>query len=222
MTSRVSWVKTGSETDPCCCGEGDCCLYPWPDPLGTPLYPDTDLPDTVVWHDAAIDPPEDITLTRSGYEYSGTGSTGDYSITALSGDAFWSAQGPPIDGEDRVSILSGCLIGDTFESELMQVSDEFLATYNVHIEPVIGGPWEDLSPVDTTISRVSNCCWEWDDPAAVADYGPLSAWSFCYGGNTDIASLYKWSLGPSTDKNNPQNSPEGDYTSADFTVTVAP
>lgn len=69
----------------CCCIT--CCLWPWPDPDGTPKYPATDLPDTVTI-DVCGTP---FTLTRSGYNFSYLDAVSgiNYEINATIGITNW-------------------------------------------------------------------------------------------------------------------------------------
>ena len=108
-------LKSGKVSCSCC--DAACCLYPWPDPDGTPLYPDTDLPDSVVVNGD--------TYTRSGYRFE---FDSDHYIDATElGIPFW---GLFINGD---ATANTCLIGLYEEGVFTAtVEDEFANTYTVN------------------------------------------------------------------------------------------
>lgn len=76
----------------------ECCLYPWPDPDGTPLYPATDLPDT-------------LTLTLCGVEYTLN------KVSPLSAFPYSYDVDPPISvgGDGGDGVVSAQLVGSRWE-----------------------------------------------------------------------------------------------------------
>lgn len=204
MVSRLSWVQTGSATDPCCCEE--CCLYPAflneGDP-GTELYPESDLPATIT----LVTGGGDVTLNKQvdagpfpyGYEY-------------RSGDSKWnlildaSVTGWALVDTDEITPpipywLRQCLIGTYEEQEgvigvpaTYDINDDFTGTYTVN-------------GVDTiTRDGDGSCVWL----GAKTGGG---TWMLDYG----ITTPYTWHLssdGPSPtadDKTAPQDGPPGTY-----------
>jgi hypothetical protein len=157
MALQLPWVPAGGT--PCCC-PADCCLYPWPDPDGTPLYPDTDLPDTVVVFfggDSAV-------FTRSGYSYTGTLDYGtptnfilDPSLPSPFDGNWWLIEEGQTVPQQETNV--SCLIAENVSA---QYEDEFADTYTVQ--------HDSIPTYNGTVTRESLCVWkssQWD--AAEAD-----------------------------------------------------
>jgi hypothetical protein len=191
MSSRLSWVITGSDTSPCCCDM--CCLYPWPGDLSSPFYPPESLPVSVL-------------LEQLGQDFAGLyiNDPGTYNFYftpvdpgSFSGVVLWR-----ISPNDRGNILGNawqlygyafgewtsftvtekpwyCLF-DIDETESSQRTDPFEDTYLVN-------------GIDT-ISRITPCKWTG------------SGWTLNYG----ISNPYKWSLNGIA-KIDPQDGPIGTY-----------
>lgn len=216
MGYAIGAVLAGSSEDPCCCTPDNCCLYPWPDSngeMGGPFYPDTDLPDTVLL--------DGIPMTRSGYQYLGSGfppapsGSTDRVIDSTSLE-YWNIY----DGlGNELQVLGNCLIVDLGTTV---VEDEFPDSLVM-----------SFAGYDTTVNRVSLCLWEGADICG-------NIWQVWYGdlggiGGTD----YKWSAlayqfdfgdGPDCDlsegfpptvKSDPQSSPVGTYDVGIITVIVS-
>lgn len=209
---KLAGVPVGSEVDPCCCDlPEDCCLYPWPDPDGTPLYPATDLPDTVV---GSFFGGGEYTSSRSGYEYyfSGTdwsGSHPDYVWTpikydGISADIWGLYYIDPIDGSKHYA-SNGSLCGIvTIVSEGNPdgyIHDEFAGTYLV----------TDEFANEVTVTRQSLCEWT---GIFHADIGDVTWRLFYDDGAVPSAFNYKWRIdlgGSTATKDDPQSSPVGEY-----------
>lgn len=187
MGYAIGAVLSGSATDPCCCGGGDCCIYGWPDPDGIdggPFYPDTDLPDSVVATIAGTP----FTLPRVGYNFELNDAGDIYLLEAQLDDTFWILRK---NGDPRGT--NACLIGDY---DTNTVEDEFLDTYTVTF--TFGGLDFEI-PVD----RLNNCEWQGSNESGSALVYYDSA-------------TYKWNiqiLGTSV-KDDPQSSPDGSYADA--------
>lgn len=130
-----------------CAPPADCCLYPWPDPDGTPLYPATDLPDTVTNVGFG-------TFTRSGYDFIAPDEGGlHYEIRATSPSVTqtsWVLWLVPDVGDETNEGENACLIG---EWVFGQIEDEFPETLFMDFENYeFSGTME--------LSRVSLCRWE--------------------------------------------------------------
>lgn len=104
-----------------------CCMYPWPDPPGTPLYPATDLLDFVDFSGE--------TLAHDAGQYKFTGAT--YYIIA--GTAKWEVR---LVADDSLLQSQDFLVCNG-------VTDQFANTYIVHDET-------DTDP-DFTITRIGSC-----------------------------------------------------------------
>jgi hypothetical protein len=194
------WLKDGKlvvdgygkpilcETCPC----EECCPFAWPNPgSGHEPYPETDLPDSVV----ATVCGEPITLTRSGYNFYGSGSI----FVALE-----STDGPYwllfYDGTLCQFGRPTCLIG----SYPIVVNDdpEVCCTDPV----IVTDLFSDTYTVDgDTITRQTPCTWT----GAKTGGG---TWTLRYD-----SAAYKWHLSstrgsPTSDyKTAPQSSPAGTY-----------
>jgi hypothetical protein len=136
----------------------DCCLYPWPDPDGIPLYPPEDLPETLR---VASDGPVSFTLTKtSGYRYEGVRPGNDFDdpqpvYIKRSDDGHW-WYGEIVEGEDDPYIWrSNCLIGSGWSG--IVIEDQFPDTLT------FGDPG---IPETCELLRVSLCRWEglWEYP----------------------------------------------------------
>jgi hypothetical protein len=108
-------------------GPEECCWYPWPNP-GDPLYPDTDLPESVryVVEGSTLD----TLYYVGGYRYEGT----TYAISAYPPDG-WEGEWITwrrsfIDDDSSVLGMFGCLIVDDFVDGVpVNIEDEFSETY---------------------------------------------------------------------------------------------
>lgn len=100
----------------CSCCDAACCLYPWPDSSGAPLYPATDLPNNV----RIVGPGVDFTAANNG----------DYSFGVISSPSPGEA-GVYAGGFEWIIIgfgeayLSQCLIGSSQETDLIYIEDQF-------------------------------------------------------------------------------------------------
>jgi hypothetical protein len=191
----------------CTCCAPDCCLYRWPDPDGTdggPYYPETDLPDTVIFSGE--------TLSHDAGDYQFTGST--YYIVA--GTTQWEVR---LVSDDSLVQEQDCLIENGVE-------DEFSDTYSVDVSVDIFPPGEDpvLVEFTMTITRQSLCRWTWTYSDGYGNYtvnvfhddfltSPNYPWKF------EIFKPYDGV--DSGEKNAPQSSPVGAYTGSQGGITVS-
>lgn len=159
-----------------------CCLYPWPDPLGSPLYPPEDLPDQITVNGETWnrDP-----LMAGGYGYQGVSGGIDALSTGL-GWRFLDEDGNEIAFTEQSP--TECFIGFYIITAdggiLMQVADLFSDTYTVN-------------GIDT-VTRTNLCTWT----------GPKSGggtWTLQYD-----SSSYVWKLN-GVAKTAPQSSPAGTF-----------
>lgn len=189
----------------CCCEPAACCLYPWPDPEGTPLYPSSDLPDEIDFGGTI--------LTKSGgYSYGGDGNP-NIKVDAIGSwkyDYFGDEYGfmPCLTG---VLTPSEIVIEDTFPDELT---------------------FSETGTGSCTLNRVSTCCWEGTLEYTNEFSEPVSvAITLCYTATDPGGDILPsgwpgkpcWLLtygngGSSYVKDDPQSSPDGNYDT--MTVTV--
>jgi hypothetical protein len=206
MAISVPWVLDPEE-DPCCC-VGDCCLYPGPAFFPDGLYPDTDLPETVV----AIIDGTPITLTKSvslPILYTGTWSGHDVTL-----NAGWSLYirgfESGVEG-DAAQYDFNCLITTTLvpnpenppeAPSVTAIEDEFPDTLHVY--------WDSGEGVfEADVTRDTSCVWSGTDMDGnlfeILYLGdPFYAWQFQFlpfGGGSH-SSL----------KTGDQNTPIGTYT----------
>lgn len=184
----------------CCCS---CCLYPWPDPTGSPKYPDTDLPAkiaTTVTLDKGINPavtttPPSYVIAAGNYVYQeesvpGAG-VGDTIWADASGVWKWASFDTTVSPWTLITGPSDgpCLIGTE------GATDFFNPTYTV----------TDGTTTDTVTNPnpFSTCTWT----------GAHFTLSY-------NATTFKWVVsGPTSGaKNPPQSSPVGSYTNG---ITVS-
>ena len=179
-------LKSGKVSCSCC--EELCCLYPFPEPSGTPLYPDTDLPDAILW--VGLDGPGmpgTVTLTRAAYVFDGSYID---SITAVEiklritpyidvtgAQAAWNFEVDPDNGGGYVvTIFADCLIFPTYS--------------------------EDLFPNTLTVNGTDAIT---RDPALNLCLWTGGSWTLRYNSTT-----YKFQLN-GVEKDDPQNTPIGTY-----------
>jgi hypothetical protein len=203
-----------------CCSPLTCCLYPWPDAdgeAGGPFYPSSDLPDTII---AVMGPDfsgEEVVCAKSGYVYTGTayGGLAPYTFEIKPG---------PFQGELYLSgwevglVSNYCLIveltGDP--SGVVSIRDLFSSAYSVE------GTWDingvgDIEPIGVEVQREDppNIC-SWSQPKD----GNL--FTLRYNSNT-----FKWEFSVDRypdeilEKEDPQNSPVGNYGSSAHLFDVA-
>lgn len=216
----------------CCCTEPECCLYPWPDPDGTPLYPASDLPDELVfYYSSGTFTPNPVTLVRSGYQFFGDVSEGEFSWqfvltwnTSLYGSA-WVVR-EYFEGEYGALYYgpSECL-QQTWGGST-ELEDTFPDTLHFH--------QSDIVTADCELNRVSQCCWEGTLEYVNEEMEEVEVpISICYvaeepSGDSVNPSGWPgkpcWILnynGTLYSKEDPQSSPEGDYSyDRDGTMTV--
>lgn len=181
----------------CGCGEpvppGDCCMYPWPDPSGAPLYPDTDLPiSVVVSYDSG--PTETLSLTSGLYEYI----SASYILDAY-GPSSWQLY---YLNELVASFL--CLIGHISFTQFT-VTDEFLDNYSVEFKDA----FEVLQTISVTRDVDNICFWFGSDASYSITLGAPSSGSALEFG----LSIYNVTTEETTNttKIAPQSSPVGSY-----------
>lgn len=178
------------------CGCGDvCCLYPWPG-IDEPLYPDSDLPDSVVFNGD--------TLNHVG-AYSFVGDT----YRMFAGIEAWEIH---LISTNELIQFQPCLIGDG-------VTDQFSNTYLFSIITAVSNVTRTC-----TITRVSTCRWEgsiefengdWipDGGAGTfpvfVSYPSPESLQFGWGYNIALPVIDGGPLGG--DKDDPQSSPLGIY-----------
>lgn len=227
MGYAIGAVLSGSATDPCCCGGGDCCLYSWPGEVGSEVYPLDDLPDTIIL--TINGTPATLTKDAGSSPYSYSGIWGGGSVFLFAGEdpgSTWlfSVSSP----EDLTGQSNGqCLISDyTAEGPsgpyITTVEDEFPDTLNVDGDP----------PYD--LFRLTPCLWEGTasteggDVVVTLEYisdfaawvglvdffgNPFPTkpfWLFTFG----VGSLDQWFV-----KDDPQNGPTGTYGMGAITVS---
>jgi len=137
--SRVSWVATGSATNPCCC---ECCMYS-ANAFATGVFTVADLMDEITVFDGFSgtpyvlqkqDPPLDLGFGPVVYYFD-----------AISGVFAWFDASGPVWDLTAISLSSyTCLSGDgTFYAP----EDVFSATYSV------------TGTLTGTVTRSSTCVW---------------------------------------------------------------
>lgn len=206
----------------CCCEPPpeECCLYPWPDPdgiLGGPYYPDTDLPNPTIILNLGGTP---ITMTKvSGYRYEGSNLGIDYYIAANPGTDNWDIGTTDSEGTDEPFSSGPCLIADFGGGD--SVEDEFPDTLTFDFDDGLG-----ISG-SISITRISLCVWEGTGESVPDGYPVYAKVEY----SPALAPLpYKWygdwtagGFGGSAGvKDDPQNTPIGDYTADVGTMSVAP
>jgi hypothetical protein len=182
-----------------------CCLFPWPDPDGTPLYPDTDLPSSL---NVSIDNGASwINLTQTSPYYFEDG-TGQYAIDGVTLEAW---RFTFFDGVNTSEGRSDCLIGSYLDfgvvPAVMLVEDELLDNYSATY-----GAYDPI-----TLTRQNTCEWT---GTGVGTEGQEYTIRMYYD-----STIYKWRIVIEIEattfdpiKVDPQNVPTGDY---DGLVTVS-
>lgn len=147
----------------CCCGTA-CCMFPYPyDPTGTTeLYPATDLPETIVYTPGFdnFDEGIPVTLTRSGYHFSGNGPSGHVHTISAETSPYqaWT------NWDEITGLMLACLItGDgNLTSGNDQIEDQFLGTYTItgfSTAQSSEGLYIYGGPSSIPLDRESLCVW---------------------------------------------------------------
>jgi len=193
--SRVSWVATGSATNPCCCGPG-CCMYS-AQGLVDALFVAADLPDAITLLGVG-------SLSRSGTGY------GDTTNGVIFETPLWAKY---VGG---VRTTQDCLIdGDgNLTPGNNAVEDQFAASYKIRMYLEVYSPVPMGEYFDLEILRVGACTWRGEFLHPI--YGYLFG-EVGWKGDTGYSDAYKWNIyyhfntGGYGYKYGNQNSPLGIY-----------